>query len=157
MLAAHSQLPVPHLERVPGVSSVHSGWVCRVVVGGVVRDASPSEDLDLRPGDLLLAEGSARVGDLCLLVPRGRGRPLVGRLTQRGLVAEPTGVPCCEDRWLVAGRLNVLPRGAPLQEGLGTARGIVLPFPPSARGDTPGSSNAQGQDVQAQQQLFGQG
>ncbi len=155
MLAAHSQLPVPHLERVPGASSVHSGWVCRVVVGGFVRDASSAEVLDLRPGDLLLAEGSARVGDLCLLVPRGRGRPLVGRLTQKGLVAEPTGVPCCTERWLVAGRLTVLSRGAPPQEGLGNARGIVLPFPRQARGDTPGTSDGQEEHVRAQQLLFG--
>jgi len=155
MLAAHSQLPVPHLERVPGASSVQSGWVCRVVVGGFVRDASSSEVLDLRPGDLLLAEGSARVGDLCLLVPRGRGRPLVGRLTQRGLVAEPTGVPCCEERWLVAGRLTVLSRGTPRQEGLGAARGIVLPFPCQARGETPGTSDDREEPVRAQQRLFG--
>jgi hypothetical protein len=155
MLAAHSQLSVPHLERVPGVSSVHSGWVCRVVVGGVVRDASPSEDLDLRPGDLLLAEGSARVGDLCLLVPRGRGRPLVGRLTQKGLVAEPTGVPCCTERWLVAGRLTVLSRGASHGAELATARGIVLPFPRKVPGGTPGASVDP--HAQAQQLLFGQG
>ncbi len=132
MLAAHPQLSVPHLERVPGASSVPSGWVCRVVVGGFVRDASSGEVLNLRPGDLLLAEGAARVGDLCLLVPQGRGRPLVGRITQQGLVAEPTGVPCCQERWLVAGRLTIVSRQAPRREPAEVARGIVIPFPQRA-------------------------
>ena len=157
MLAAHSQLPVPHLEWVPGAFTVHSGWVCRVVVGGVVRNASGAEALDLQPGDLLLAEGSAQVGDLCLLVPRGRGCPLVGRLTQKGLVAEPTGVPCSGERWLVAGRLTVISQGAALRQGPGTARGIVLPFPHQARSDTPGPIDAQEEDMQPQLLLFGQG
>jgi hypothetical protein len=95
--------------------------VCRVVVGGEVGDHGNGQPLGLRPGDLLLAVGTARVGDLCVLLPRGRGRPLVGRITQGGLVAEPSGVPCCTQRWCVAGRLEVRPAAEP--------RGLVIPFP----------------------------
>jgi len=118
-----ARLAVPQLEELQQDQdlSEHGLALCRVVVGGEVGEHCDGQPLGLRPGDLLLAVGTARVGDLCVLLPRGRGRPLVGRITHGGLVAEPSGVPCCAERWCVAGRLVV--------RAGGKRRGLVLPFP----------------------------
>ncbi len=125
MLANPNQVrtPVPQLEELRSARepSCEGRVVCRVMAGGVVGEESDRQPLGLRAGDLLLAVGTARVGDLCILLPRGRGRPLVGRVIHGGLVAEPSGVPCCTNRWRVAGRLVVQAAGEP--------RGLVLPFP----------------------------
>ena len=122
-ISTHARPAVPQLEQVhqDTAPSKPRGVVCRVVVGGEVCDRRNGPPLGLRPGDLLLAVGTARVGALCVLLPRGRGRPLVGSITQGGLVAEPSGVPCCPERWLVAGRLVIESNTGP--------RGLVLPFP----------------------------
>ena len=122
---------VPQLEELCRSSegaSEHS-VVCRVAVGGVVGDGVRGTALVLNPGDRLLAVGVARVGELCILLPRGRGRPLVGRVTHGGLIAEPSGVPCCTNRWRVAGRLVV--------EAAQEPRGLVLPFRPRVRAHKP--------------------
>lgn len=118
-----ARLAVPQLEQLHPNEELSrpDRAVCRVVVGGEVGEHCEGQPLGLRPGDLLLAVGTARVGDLCVLLPRGRGRPLVGRITHGGLVAEPSGVPCCTERWCVAGRLVVKANDRP--------RGLVLPFP----------------------------
>lgn len=73
----------------------------------------------LRAGDRLVL-GGGRDG-LVLLMPRGFGRPMLGRHTPRGLVAEPGGVPASTSRWgVLAGVLGVeraLERGAGMPDG----------------------------------------
>jgi hypothetical protein len=73
----------------------------------------------LRAGDRLVLGG--RRDGLVLLMPRGFGRPMLGRHTPRGLVAEPGGVPASASRWgVLAGVLGVeraLERGAGMPEG----------------------------------------
>lgn len=73
----------------------------------------------LRSGDRLVL-GGPRDG-LVLLVPRGFGRPMLGRHTPRGLVAEPGGVPASASRWdVLAGVRGVeraLERGAGMPSG----------------------------------------
>ena len=92
MLAIPNQArtAVPQLKELhtPQHRSCEARVVCRVLAGGVVGDQRNGQPLGLRPGDLLLAVGTARVGDLCILVPRGRGRPLVGRVTHGGHVRD---------------------------------------------------------------------
>jgi len=61
--------------------------------------------MDLRRGDLLLARESVSRGQVGILIPRGYGRPMLGRRTANGLLAEPGGVPCSSDRWSMVGRL----------------------------------------------------
>lgn len=63
----------------------------------------------LRAGDRLII-GEAQHGSLLLLNPRGRGRPMLGRRTIEGLVAEPGGVPASELRWRVAGGVESIER-----------------------------------------------
>ncbi len=63
----------------------------------------------LRAGDRLIV-GRQSDSDLLVLVPRGRGRPMLGRFGDRGLIAEPGGVPASERRWQVAGALVAVER-----------------------------------------------
>jgi len=121
-ITQQARTAVPHLEELSDYSdgSGEQSVVCRVAVGGIVGDGARGSSLVLRTGDRLLAVGTPRVGELCILLPRGRGRPLVGRVTHGGLIAEPSGVPCCTNRWRVAGRLVVQAAQEP--------RGLVLPF-----------------------------
>lgn len=82
---------------------------------------------ELRAGDLLIIDRAEPALDaLVMLVPRRFGRPMLGRVTRRGVVAEPGGVPCDLDRWAVAGRLAVRVR----PEARGRSR--VFNFPSDA-------------------------
>lgn len=74
-------------------------------------------------GDVLLTAGTAAVGEMVVLVPWGHGRPMLGRVTSTGFVAEPGSVPCSPRRWRIAGRLVAHLR--PRVRG----RGKVLDFP----------------------------
>jgi len=47
---------------------------------------------------------------LLVLVPRGYGRPMLGRRGPGGLIAEPAGVPASSLRWRVAGRILAIER-----------------------------------------------
>jgi hypothetical protein len=104
MLAAHHHVPRIHVEA-PATATV-TAWG---QVAGLV----------LRPGDRLVL-GGARDG-LVLLVPRGYGRPMLGRVTPRGLVAEPGGVPASAARWSVAGGVVAIERS--LERGAGLPAG----------------------------------
>jgi len=60
--------------------------------------------LDLGAGDVLVCRGEAVHGELTVLVPRGHGRPRLGRV--RGTVLEgDAGEPCSSLRWAPAGRV----------------------------------------------------
>ncbi len=63
----------------------------------------------LRVGDRLVL--GPPVGDsLMVLLPRGYGRPMLGRRGPNGLVAEPSGVPVSSQRWRVAGAVTAVER-----------------------------------------------
>jgi hypothetical protein len=70
--------------------------------GAVVLRHGMVAGLSLLPGDRLLLGPPSSVGTI-LLVPRGRGRPMLGHIVGGGLVAEPGCVPCSVRRWSVAG------------------------------------------------------
>lgn len=71
-------------------------------------------EIDLRAGDLLVIDrGEPALDALVMLVPRRFGRPMLGRVSRRGIVAEPGGVPCDLDRWAVAGRIALRVRPEP--------------------------------------------
>ncbi len=60
-----------------------------------------------RAGDRLRL-GPVRPGLLALLLPAGFGWPMLGRCTERGLIAEPGAVPASSARWsAVAGLVGV--------------------------------------------------
>jgi len=69
-----------------------------------------------RCGELLLRAadrlglGPPLAGDLLVLAPRGFGRPMLGRRTRAGLVAEPGGVPASSARWAVVGGVRFIER-----------------------------------------------
>jgi hypothetical protein len=77
------------------------------------------DGLLLRAGDRLVLGGN-RAG-LVLLVPRGFGRPMLGRNTPRGLVAEPGGVPASASRWSVLAGVRGVERA--LERGAGMPAG----------------------------------
>lgn len=70
----------------------------------------------LRYGDRLHVDPGVVEG-LVALVPRGFGRPMLGRVTRSGLRAEPGDVPASALRWQVLGRIarveRALERGGP--------------------------------------------
>ncbi|MFM2248010.1 MAG: hypothetical protein RL071_4085 [Pseudomonadota bacterium] len=57
-----------------------------------------------RAGDRLRL-GPVRPGQLALLLPGGFGWPMLGRCTERGLIAEPGAVPASSARWSAVGGL----------------------------------------------------
>ena len=85
-------------------------------------------------GDVLLTAGTASVGEMVVLVPWGHGRPMLGRVTTTGFVAEPGSVPCSPRRWRIAGRLVAHLR--PRVRG----RGKVLDFPGGDRPSVQGAN-----------------
>ena len=96
--ATHSStLPVPRLDHRPdgGVTVVRWGAL---------------GELLLRPGDLLI-RGPATPSGLLLLLPRGRGRPMVGVREHGRLLALPGRVPASDARWIVGGAVHALERG----------------------------------------------
>jgi len=66
-------------------------------------------DVLFRAGDRLVVDGVSR-SELLVLVPRGRGRPMLGRFGKHGLLAEPGGVRASERRWRVLGQLSAVER-----------------------------------------------
>lgn len=92
----------------------------------VVVSPGQAGGLDLRAGDLLVASGEPAQDDLVMLVPQRRGRPMLGRMTRRGVVAEPGGASCNPDRWRPVGRVAAHIRPLP------QARPRVLHFPEKA-------------------------
>jgi len=83
-----------HLSHVPRLELDPHGEA-RVRRWGQLRG------LILKPGDRLV-QGARSPEGLVLLVPRGHGRPMLGREDRRGLRAEPADVPAHPDRWRVA-------------------------------------------------------
>jgi hypothetical protein len=55
-------------------------------------------------GEVLVCRGQAADGDAVVLVPRGPGRPRVGRVQGTRLIGD-AGEQCHHSRWRVAGRL----------------------------------------------------
>ena len=101
--------------------------------------------LALADGDLLCVGGAAGPGDLCVLVPRTWGHPMLGRRTRNGLVAEPSGLPASRQRWEVAGKVLGILRGeawyrSPAGGHWGGRSGNELVAP--ARGGAHGSTQA---------------
>jgi len=86
----------PRLERTAEGSVVVTRWGR---VGGHL----------LRAGDRLVL-GAAHSEQLLVLLPRGYGRPMLGRRGAAGLVAEPSGVPASGLRWEVAGAVMAIER-----------------------------------------------
>jgi hypothetical protein len=66
-------------------------------------------ETSLRSGDRLVI-GPETAGGLLLLVPRGHGRPMLGRRSGSQLIAEPGGVPASARRWRVMGSVIALER-----------------------------------------------
>jgi len=95
-LRAAPQYQVPSLQMEPDGSVLVAQWG---EVGALL----------LRPGDRLLIERGEGPG-LLVLLPRGYGRPMLGRRQGRGLLAEPGSVPASEQRWRVAGRVVAIER-----------------------------------------------
>lgn len=86
----------------PGVLprwSQGEGRVFRVLAEG------GAAGFDLLRGDLLMVRGDVVRNQIGVLVPRGYGRPMLGVRTDKGLRAEPGGVNCSLDRWVMSGRL----------------------------------------------------
>jgi hypothetical protein len=82
----------------------------RTLEGGVIVTQWGRVDGQLlRTGDRLVL-GVAHADDLVLLVPRGYGRPMLGRRSKDGLIAEPTGVPASGLRWRVGGAVVAIER-----------------------------------------------
>lgn len=99
-ISRRSRLCIPSFAVAAQPIRQHFGReVYRVLSGG------EAGGLDFHTGDLLLLGPGHGDGDLVLLRPSGHGRPMLGRVTAKGLVAEPGGIPCDPKRWLVDGRI----------------------------------------------------
>jgi hypothetical protein len=84
----------------------------------------------LRPGDRLrLSEGGE--GDYLLLSPQGLGRPMIGRLSPQGLVAEPGAVPASPQRWRPVGHIRCVERDLERATGATGPRVVVVRLHPS--------------------------
>jgi hypothetical protein len=105
------QLHVPRIRVDHATTAVVTQWG---EVGGFV----------LRPGDRLLLGGDRR--GLVMLMPRGFGNPMLGRVTARGLVAEPGGVPASHARWSVLGGVQAVERSLERGAGLASGRWAVV-------------------------------
>ena len=99
-ISRRSRLCIPSFAQADARIRRHFGrQVYRVLGSGAAAG------LDFHAGDLLLLGQGHTDGDLVILRPSGHGRPMLGRVTPRGLVAEPGGIPCDPQRWLVDGRI----------------------------------------------------
>lgn len=127
MLARSHTAPAPAAARTPVVvprfaragDFLQGAWGAPVFM---VTATAHVAGLDLREGDLLVVGPDAEEGDLVMLAPRRFGRPMLGRMTRKGAVAEPGGVFCSPERWEVVGRLQLRVRPEP------RARAQVLAF-----------------------------
>ena len=126
MLAAFKSNPAPIFRLDWGVNESMNEWkgsVFQVLEGSAPLPSPWGGETAIAAGDVLLVAGAASVGEMCVLVPWGHGRPMLGRVTSTGFVAEPGSVPCSPRRWRIAGRLVAHLR--PRVRG----RGKVLGFP----------------------------
>jgi len=108
MLAALQCNPAPIFRLNRGVDDSVPEWkgsVFQVLEGSAPLPSPWGGETAIAEGDVLLVAGAAAVGEMCVLVPWGHGRPMLGRMTSTGFVAEPGAVPCSPRRWRVAGRL----------------------------------------------------
>jgi hypothetical protein len=108
MLAALKCNPAPIFRLSRGVDDSVPEWkgsVFQVLEGSAPLPSPWGGETAIAEGDVLLVAGAAAVGEMCVLVPWGHGRPMLGRMTSTGFVAEPGAVPCSPRRWRVAGRL----------------------------------------------------
>ena len=89
--------------------------VCARMGGVCVQVRAPGEihGLSLLPGDLLLVDPGAKDGELVVVAPRGRGRPMLALQTAEGAMALPSGVRCTPSRWQVLGRVVLHQRAQP--------------------------------------------
>lgn len=133
LLQAFSPAPlqVPSLVFADAAVSAQIGGVC-------VEVRAPGEihGLSLLPGDLLLVDPGAKDGELVVVAPRGRGRPMLALQTAEGAMALPSGVRCTPSRWQVLGRVVLQQRPQP------QSMDKVLAFPARAQALlplTPGS------------------
>ncbi len=108
--ARHLADPAGTFEAVPSIRWARSPRSADVLA--VVTRWGRIGPVELRPADRLVVrpEGDAPPGTLLLLVPRGRGNPMVGRRQRGELVAEPGSVPTAAERWRAAGRLAAVER-----------------------------------------------
>ena len=137
MLAAFKSNPAPIFRLDWGVNELIPEWKGSVfqVLEGSAPVASPwGGEMAIATGDVLLTAGTASVGEMVVLVPWGHGRPMLGRVTTTGFVAEPGSVPCSPRRWRIAGRLVAHLR--PRVRG----RGKVLDFPGGDRPSVQGAN-----------------
>ena len=89
LLQAFSPAPlqVPSLVLADAAVCVQMGGTCVQV-----RAQGEIEGLSLLPGDLLLLDPGAKDGELVVVAPRGRGRPMLALQTAQGAMALPSGV-----------------------------------------------------------------
>lgn len=124
-------LQVPSLVLADSSVSERMGGPCvQVLAGGEI------EGLSLCAGDSLLLDPGAKDGELVVVAPRGRGRPMLARQTAQGAMALPSGVRCSPSRWQVLGRVVLHQRPQP------QAMDKLLAFPSRAQALlplTPGS------------------
>ncbi len=103
LATSHSEIRVPRIE-------LSADGIARVTRWGML------DALVLRAGDRLVAGSSSSEG-LLLLVPRGRGRPMLGTRQRGRILALPGHVPVSDARWRVDGSVvaieRQLERGAP--------------------------------------------
>jgi len=124
-IGRRSRLAIPGFSPASQAVCHHFGHSVYAVV-----HSGSAGGLEFVAGDLLLLGGEHSDGDLVILSPRGHGRPMLGRVTPRGLLAEPGGIPCDPRRWQVAGRILARVR----EDNRG---GQVLPMPSSANQGPP--------------------
>lgn len=97
----------------------------------------------LRPGDRLrVTEGGT--GGYLLLLPRGMGRPMIGRITRQGLVAEPGEVPASPQRWRPVGHIRCVERDLERATGATGPREVVVRLHPSGNGGRRGTAEDAG-------------
>ena len=114
--------------------------VCARMGGACVQVRAPGEihGLSLLPGDLLLVDPGAKDGELVVVAPRGRGRPMLALQTAQGAMALPSGVRCTPSRWQVLGRVVLHQRPQP------QVMDRVLAFPARAQALLPLSPGSLG-------------
>jgi hypothetical protein len=93
---------VAHMFQIPRLEQTVDGRVAVTRWGRI-------DNTLLRVGDRLVL-GAPTADSLLVLVPRGYGRPMLGRRGSVGLVAEPSGVPVSTQRWSVAGSVQAVER-----------------------------------------------
>ena len=88
--------------RAPKISKLRGGRV-------FVERWGKIGDFIMRAGDSFVL-GSEKPDSLLLLIPVGRGRPMLGRRIEGRLMAEPSLVPASPLRWKVLGTILAVER-----------------------------------------------